>query len=140
MNNFQGPVDRRPKVLLVDDEVAVRDLLHKLFESAGYDVLEASNGLDGLDVYRQTTPPIELLVTDYNMPDMSGLELARECSRLCSELGVLYVSGSGPDEELLADLQMRKRSFLAKPFDGGDVLRVAKALLQDETNGQSAIA
>jgi CheY-like chemotaxis protein len=136
MTNFQGPVDRRPRVLLVDDEHSVRDFLYRLLESAGYEVLEASSGPEALDVYRQSDPPIELLVTDYNMPQMSGLELARECSRICSELGVLYVSGSSPDEELLADLQARRRSFLAKPFDGDDVLREARGLLPVALAGQ----
>ena len=76
-------------------------------------MLAASNGPDGLTIFRQSVRPIQLLVTDYNMPVMSGLELARECSRLNGELRVLYVSGSNPDAELEADLQAPKRGFLA---------------------------
>ena len=117
------------RILLVDDEKAVRDSLYELLESDGYEVLAASNGPDGLAIFRQSTRPIQLLVTDYNMPQMSGLELARECSRLCNELSVLYVSGSRPDEGLQADLQAPMRGFLAKPFRGGELLRKAKELL-----------
>src|SRR5580658_2244671 len=68
------------RVLLVDDDRSIRHALYTLLESEGYEVLAAGNGLDGLAVFRQSTRPIELLVTDYNMPRMSGLELARECS------------------------------------------------------------
>ena len=121
------------RILLVDDESAVRDSLYALLESAGYEVLAASNGPDGLTIFRQSTPPIDLLVTDYNMPRMSGLELARECSRLFRELRVLYVSGSRPDEELQADLQAGRRDFLAKPFRSDDLIRKTKALLRIES-------
>ena len=121
-----------PRILLVDDESYVRDSLYALLESAGYEVLAASNGPDGLTIFRESARPVDLLVTDYNMPQMSGLELARECSHLFPDLRVLYVSGSTADEDLQADLQASKRAFLAKPFRGDDLLRKARALLQDE--------
>jgi CheY-like chemotaxis protein len=129
----------QPRILLVDDENSVRDSLYVLLESGGYEVLAASNGPDGLNIFRRSTRPIELLVTDYNMPLMSGLELARECSRLCNELSVLYVSGSCPDGELQADLQARRRGFLAKPFRGDDLLLKAKELLLVESTGQLSL-
>ena len=119
----------RSRILLVDDQNSVRDSLYTILESDGYEVLAASNGPDGLTIFRQSTRPIELLVTDYNMPQMSGLELARECLRLCGGLSVLYVSGSGPDEALQAELQARKRGFLAKPFRGTELLRKTRELL-----------
>jgi CheY-like chemotaxis protein len=111
-----------------------------LLESDGYEVLAASNGPDGLTIFRQSIRPIELLVTDYNMPQMSGLELARECSRLFCDLSVLYVSGSRPDEELQADLQARNRGFLAKPFRGDDLLRKARELLLPESTAQLSLS
>ena len=117
------------RVLLVDDDRSVRHALYTLLESEGYEVLAAGNGLDGLAIFRQSIRPIELLVTDYNMPRMSGLELARECSRIRCELCVLYVSGAHPDEQLRADLYEPKRAFLAKPFRTDDLLRKARELL-----------
>ena len=67
------------------------------------------------------------------MPDMTGLELARACSRLAGEVSVLYVSGSRPDEELEADLQAPNRGFLAKPFRSRDLLCKARQLLLEST-------
>jgi DNA-binding response OmpR family regulator len=73
------------------------------------------------------------------MPRMSGLELARECSRLFSALRVLYVSGSRPDGELLADLQAGRKDFLAKPFRGQELLRKARELIDSrEEHGRNA--
>jgi two-component system cell cycle sensor histidine kinase/response regulator CckA len=125
--------DTRRRLLLVDDADFVRDSLYSLLESDGYEVLAARNGTDGLTICRQSVYPIELLVTDYNMSGMSGLELARECTRLNRELRVLYVSGAEPDEDLREDLQGRKRDFLAKPFRGRDLLRKARELLLAES-------
>src|ERR1700676_2372560 len=121
-----------PRILLVDDDDVVRDSLYALLESNGYEVLAASNAPNGLTIFRQSIRPIEMLVTDYNMPQMTGLELARECSRLYGKLRVLYVSGSQPDTELQADLQAPMRGFLAKPFRRNDLLNKAKALLPIE--------
>ena len=129
----------QPRILLVDDENTVRNSVYELLESNGYEVLAASNGADGLTIFRQSIRPIELLVTDYNMPRMSGLELARECSLLCNELRVLYVSGTRPDEDLEADLRAGRREFLAKPFRGTELLRKAKELLLVPSAAQPAI-
>ena len=123
------PEPYRYRVLLVDDESGILDALYTLLESAGYEVLAASNGPDALTIFQQSIRPIELLVTDYDMPGMSGLELACECSRIGRELCVLYVSGAHPNEQLRADLQERKRGFLAKPFRTDDLLRKARELL-----------
>jgi CheY-like chemotaxis protein len=135
MIDSRGQSDRRSRVLLVDDDNSVRNSLYALLESGGYEVLAASNGADGFAIYRQSIRPIELLVTDYNMPEMSGLELARECSLLGSELRVLFVSGSHPDDELQQELQAPQREFLAKPFRGDELLRKARQLLLSESNG-----
>jgi CheY-like chemotaxis protein len=129
-----------PRVLLVDDEKHVRESLYTLLERDGYEVLASSNGPEALSIFRLSVRPIELLVTDYNMPEMSGLELARECSRLSGELKVLYVSGSRPDEELQADLQTRQHGFLAKPFRGRDLLRKARELLLTEPAEQLSLS
>lgn len=133
MSDSHDGSDVRPRLLLVDGKDSVRNSLYDLLESDGYEVLAASNGTDGLAIYRHSIHPIELLVTDYNMPGMSGLELALECTRLDPELGVLYVSGSPPDEELQEDLQRCRRGFIAKPFNGRDLLRKARELLLTES-------
>jgi CheY-like chemotaxis protein len=129
----QDDAELRPRILLVDDENFIRDSLYTILERAGYEVLAASNGPDGLTIFRQSRPPIDLLVTDYNMPQMSGLELARECLKLRCELSVLFVSGCRPDEELQAELQARKRGFLAKPFRGAELLHKTRELLLAES-------
>jgi len=140
MTDFTGSETYRLRGLLVDDERSIRDLLYALLENEGYEVVVAGSGEEGLRFFRQSVRPIELLVTDYDMPGMTGLELARQCSCLSGQLSVLYVSGSRPDEQLLADLQARKRAFLAKPFHAGDLLRKARELLLDPGSPQMSLS
>jgi CheY-like chemotaxis protein len=119
-------------VLVADDQEILTLLMCKTLETGGFRVLWAHNGADALTLCRGAQPPVDLLVTDYRMPGMTGFELACECCRLNAKLSVLYVSGSMPGDDLLADLAMERRGFLAKPFRQTDLLRSAKALLDRE--------
>jgi two-component system cell cycle sensor histidine kinase/response regulator CckA len=121
-----------PTALVVDDEVALTTLMRKMLEGGGFRVLTANNGADAVTIFRTAEIPIDLLITDYTMPGMTGVELARECRNVNSETAVLYVSGSSPKDDLLSDLQTGRPSFLAKPFRKSDLLRSAKALLGAE--------
>lgn len=120
---------RRTRVLVVDDEDSLRNSLYRNLESDGYEVLAASNPVDALSICHKSVPPVELLVTDCNLPQMTGLELARECLRLNSKLSILYISGSHPDGGLRSGLESGKCGFLAKPFRKDELLRKARELL-----------
>jgi two-component system, cell cycle sensor histidine kinase and response regulator CckA len=121
--------DSAPTALVVDDQEILARLMCKTLESDGFRVLAANNGAEALALCRGAEPPVDLLVTDYSMPGMTGFELAQEyCSFNC-ELSVLYVSGSWPGDDLRADLETARHVFLAKPFRQSDLLRSAKALL-----------
>jgi DNA-binding NtrC family response regulator len=63
------------------------------------------------------------------MPVMTGLELAQACARHNPGVAVLYISGAFPGEELREDLTARRRAFLAKPFNGDEMLRKIRELL-----------
>jgi two-component system, cell cycle sensor histidine kinase and response regulator CckA len=121
--------DERLRVLVVDDDLSLRKIVYRILESGGYDVLAASSGAEALAICRRSSPPIDLLVTDYNMPGMNGLELGHECAAFNSVLPVLYISGAHPDQELRAEVEKGKRGFLAKPFRREELLRKVKELL-----------
>jgi CheY-like chemotaxis protein len=119
-------------VVVVDDQEILRLLMCKTLESGGFRVLQANNGADALSLFRSVEPPVDLLVTDYRMPVMTGLVLARECCSFSGELNVLYISGSSPGDALQTELMLARRSFLAKPFRQSDLLRNAKTLLDTQ--------
>lgn len=122
--------DERLRILIVDDDVSMRKILYRILENGGYDVLSAGNGAEALAICRKSSPAIDLLITDYNMPEMNGLELGRQCTTaVYSALPVLHISGMPPDEALRAELRKPRRGFLAKPFRKDELLRKCKEML-----------
>jgi two-component system cell cycle sensor histidine kinase/response regulator CckA len=103
-------------VLVVEDERAVRRFLQRVLERRGFEVLEAANGAEALDLVESHRGPIDAVVTDVDMPQMSGIALARELARSHPETPVLFLSGSS--REFLDDLDAQEAlgNFLQKPF------------------------
>jgi two-component system, cell cycle sensor histidine kinase and response regulator CckA len=121
--------EERLRVLIVDDDLALRKILYKILENGGYDVLSAGSGPEALAICSRSNPPIDLLVTDYNMPGMNGMELGHECTAFTSGLPVLFISGDYPDHELRVELEKVNRGFLAKPFRSVELMRKVKEML-----------
>jgi CheY-like chemotaxis protein len=121
--------EERLRVLIADDDLLLRKFLYRILETGGYEVLSAGSGEEALEICRKSTPPVDLLVTDYNMPGMNGVELARECAAGRAELPVLYISGDCPGKELHAEATMPRRAFLPKPFRREELLRKCKEML-----------
>lgn len=121
--------EERLRILIVDDDLSVRKILYRILESGGYDVLSASNGPEALAIFRRASPPVDLLITDYNMPGMNGVELGHECSAVNAVLPVLYISGNFPEPALRTEMEQRKCGFLAKPFRKEELLRTCKEVL-----------
>ena len=102
-------VKKKPRVLVVEDNDAIRRLVVTLLRREGYEVREAGNGEQ---VLQSSLEPVELLVTDFAMPGMTGMELAEKLR----PAKVLFTSGCSVSE--LADRGFRAdtASFLPKPF------------------------
>lgn len=111
-----GPVRGRETILLVEDEPAVRGLVHETLRLHGYTVLEARHGIEALLTSAKYGGPIHLLLTDVVMPQMSGPEVAEKLLSVRPEIKVLYMSGY-PDHPLFdrGDVS-RETGFLPKPF------------------------
>jgi phosphoserine phosphatase RsbU/P len=80
-------------LLIIDDDEVVRASLAAYLEDSGFKVLQASNGLQGLEVFQQAKP--DLMICDLRMPQVDGLELIRRINALGVEVPVIVVSGAG---------------------------------------------
>ena len=86
------------KVLVIDDEQGIRDLLDALLRRKGYDVILAANGQKGLELFRRERP--DVIVLDLKMPGMDGLTVLQEVRRLDPRQLVIILTGAGtPDAE-----------------------------------------
>ncbi len=89
----------RATILIIDDEEPIRALLRFALEAAGYEVTEAANGRQGLDLYRQR--PTDLVITDMLMPELNGLDLLLDLTREFLDAKVIAISGVGEENNLL---------------------------------------
>jgi signal transduction histidine kinase/ActR/RegA family two-component response regulator len=115
----------RARILVVDDEEQVRRLTARLLRRKGYVVLEAELPQLALRVLEQETAPIDLLLTDVVMPEMSGVQLAAAARSKQPSLAVLFMSGYEPG--LLTDIDARE--VLQKPFTPAQLARAVAAAL-----------
>jgi two-component system response regulator (stage 0 sporulation protein F) len=102
-------------ILIIDDEVLVRVLLRSALEEVGYEVTEAANGREGLELYRQR--PTDLVITDIVMPELNGLDMLLELTREFLHAKVIAISGAGGEKNVLdvAKLLGARQTF-RKPF------------------------
>lgn len=87
---------KRPRLLCVDDDPGIREFYETLFGTHGYEVVLAGSGRQALKIFHSHQIPIDAVITDYDMPEMSGPELAAELKRSRPGLPVIMVSGSQP--------------------------------------------
>ena len=119
-------------ILLVEDEDAVRDLVCRMLQLFGYNVVEASHGEDALRVSERFEGPIHLMVTDVMMPQMTGGELAERMKPVRSDMRVLYVSGYTDDEIVRQGVLEADMAFLQKPFAPDALARKVREVLDEK--------
>ncbi len=101
-------------ILLVEDEESLRTLTRSILEQSGYTVLEACNGIEAVDIARDSSGPIHLLLTDMVMPGMNGRAVAEKVERLYPGIRIAYMSGyTGFTEREAASFDA---IIIAKPF------------------------
>ena len=108
---------KKPRtVLLVDDDASVVAVLQHALAQAGFHVLTAADGREALVQYEHQRDALDLLVTDLQMPFMSGQELAKHLLVNRADLPIVFISGD-PDAQLLpSEAEFPNHVFLQKPF------------------------
>ena len=101
-------------ILIIEDQASVRRLLVQVLEDAGYQVWEAANGRLGLDQFR--AHPVDLVLTDLEMPEMNGLDVIVELTRSYVGVKVMAMSGMHPNE-LQQATRCGARQIFPKPLD-----------------------
>jgi two-component system KDP operon response regulator KdpE len=111
--------DTGPRVLVVDDELAIRRLLRASLSAQGYQVFEAASAREGLEAAATVRP--DLLILDLGLPDLDGVEVTRRL-REWSNVPVLVLSVRGQDHDKVAALDAGADDYLTKPFSMGELL------------------
>jgi CheY-like chemotaxis protein len=125
------PAQKPQTILIVDDEPSVRLLLRSALKALPVRILDASNGLDAMNLIEQEKPA--LVVTDYPMPDWDGLEVCHQIRKRpdLQHIKIVLITGQGTLPFFLLDAVNRGivNAALAKPTDIGELQQLAKRLL-----------
>ncbi|HUT68856.1 MAG TPA: response regulator transcription factor [Dehalococcoidales bacterium] len=116
---------RRFRILVVDDEVRILNFLVSKLKASGYDVLTASNGLEGMEQVKAQEP--DLIVLDILMPKMDGLEMLKEM-RSFSAVPVIILTAKGTDPDRIRGLQLGADDYLPKPFNPDELVARIEAI------------
>jgi excisionase family DNA binding protein len=117
----------RPRVLVVDDEETIRELLSRTLAIAEYEVDMVPDGQTAVD--RLRVIPYDLLITDLRMPGVDGLTVIREARRLKVDLPVIIVTGYSTEASAIEAINLGVQGYLTKPFRVPRVLAVAAKAL-----------
>lgn len=123
----------QPKILVVEDNGALRRLMLRILTGSGYEVLEASTGAQALELFRDHSPAVNLVIVDMVMPGLSGLDVAAEIERHRPGMKILYISGYASSVAIESISRRSPDRVLIKPFDAAQLIeRVALLLSPDQ--------
>ena len=119
-----------PIIFVVDDWPALLELTGTLLDSAGYQTRVFSDPLAVLATLNSAAPKPQLLITDFHMPHLNGMELIQRCKAIQADLKVISTSGSTVQNELAA-YREKPDKLISKPYSGAELLRAVEALLDE---------
>ena len=119
------------RILIIDDEQQIRSMLRLMLEREGYEVIEASDGIEGIKAYRQK--PAGLIITDLIMPNKDGIGMIIELHKEYPDVKIIAMSGGGlnkPEGYLKGAKKLGAACTLTKPIDREKMLWAVKNTLK----------
>ncbi|MDH3357809.1 MAG: response regulator [Desulfobacteraceae bacterium] len=120
-----------PNILIIDDDNQFRTMLRKMVERNGYEVIEASDGKEGIKLYRKN--PTDLIITDLIMPEKDGIETIQELRKDFPDVKIIAISGGGrlgPHDYLHLAKMLGAQRTLTKPIELDELLKAIEELLK----------
>ncbi|HZG82445.1 MAG TPA: response regulator transcription factor [Brevibacillus sp.] len=115
------------KIMVVDDDPYIRELLRVFLQREGFDIVEAADGQEALAKMEQT--PAELVILDIMMPNMDGWELCRELRKIY-DIPLLMLTAKGETTQKIKGFELGTDDYLVKPFEPAELVVRVKALLK----------
>ena len=128
--NFQQSVHKSMKILIIEDEANIIQLIRLYLEQAGFTVLTASDGVAGLELHAREHP--DLVILDLMLPAMDGMEVCRRI-RAWASTPILMLTARQSEEDRIAGLELGADDYLVKPFSPREVVSRVKAILRRST-------
>ena len=113
-------MNKKPYVLIVDDDPSILEVLEARLMAADFKTYKAANGADALEILKLN--PVDILVSDIKMPEMSGLELLEKTRATFPELPVIFLTAYGTIPDAVDAVKAGAVDYLTKPFDGKELV------------------
>ncbi len=124
----------QPSILVVDDELLIRDLLYDFFAGQGWQIAIADTGEKALGILKEKE--IDLVLTDLRMPQMDGLDLARLVREEHPDMPVVIMTGFPSVESAVAALRSKISDYVTKPFNINELFRIIKSHIDKDVPQQ----
>ncbi|MBI5634187.1 MAG: response regulator [Nitrospirae bacterium] len=123
-------MDTQKKILVIDDEEIVRELLTDVFSESGFQVMTAENGLAGLEHIRQPGSRYDLVIIDMSMPGMGGIEVCRELRKLKPDQKIMIATGNYSTDDELSEMKKNGvEHVLRKPFNFNEMIGLLRCVM-----------
>jgi CheY-like chemotaxis protein len=126
----QKPDIPAQRILIIDDETVVRNVLSEMLIDTGHSVIEAVNGAAGLSVYREKWREIDIVIIDMIMPEMSGRDAFLEMKKINPDIRAILSSGFSLDGASQSMMAEGVRGFVHKPYRQNELLRTISEILK----------
>ena len=125
-------MDKSATILIVEDDENIRTFIRYVLEKEGYEVVEATTGVEAIEACQKDTRKFDMLLSDVVMPQMGGKELAEKLAQKFPDLAVLFISGHTEDEIARQGLLDPNVPLLYKPFSPVELTGQVRALLDQK--------
>ncbi|MCF7810541.1 response regulator [bacterium] len=119
------------KILVIDDDLSVLEVLRMMLEHDGYHVITAPGGLEGIEIYKQDND-ISLVIIDLTMPDIPGIETLKRIIKINPSQKVMMASGYDSTESAQEAIDLGACYFMEKPFDIEKLFEVIRNIIGNE--------
>jgi DNA-binding NtrC family response regulator len=130
MNENSKVTSSRKTILFVDDETEARKIFSEVLSDMGYDVIIEPDGLSALTVIQQGVP-IDLVITDYRMPDMDGLDLVTTLRKVQPSIPIIMMTAHGDIENYFRSLSLGVFEYINKPIGKREFEHLVRAALHE---------
>ena len=128
------------KLLLVEDEVAIREFEAINLQRAGYETVQAGSGEEALEIYDSSTDAFDIALLDISMPGMDGFALCKELRKRSASLGIIMLTARTQEMDKVSGLMLGADDYITKPFSPSELLaRVDSLYRRVEMNRNSLV-
>lgn len=121
------------RILWVDDEKDFLEMMDTLLDSSGYKIQTCESGFDALEILAKST--FDIVVTDYAMPDLNGLELIRKLRNIDRNLPIILATGKPVSASKLDEFNPRITGLIFKPFNTNQIVTLITNILDEKVTG-----